>query len=114
MEREVAGVSSTALCRLPARRGRALRPEGGHRCTGADVPYRRMPSELGVRAGASRDVTSAPRPFAPGLLRPTTLGLRLTCCHRSLTGESARARVVYDDGIATSRVRIPSAPRSGL
>ena len=59
----------------PPQRGRARRCEGGHRCTGADVPYRRMPSELGVRAGASRDVTSAPRPFAPGLLRPTTLGL---------------------------------------
>ena len=28
-----------------------------------------MLAELGVRAGASRDVTGAPRPFAPGLLR---------------------------------------------
>jgi len=71
MEREVAGVSSTALCRLPARRGRALRPERGRGLSAGDGWCRRVTVDQRVPARASCGVTAARRWFAPGLLRQT-------------------------------------------
>ena len=68
MEREVVGVSSTALCRLPARRGHALRPEHGRDAPRTDRLCHLVLFDLRFRANLSRQVTDDGEPAGPGMI----------------------------------------------
>jgi len=114
---------AAAPCRLsrrPARPARAI--SSVSRWTRSPMCCRTVlswPTELGVCAGAPRDVTGTPKPFGPSLLRQTTLGLvRHPVGLATPDRAAARGQPSTPTAVPTSRSsapgrRVVAPPRGG-
>ena len=108
------------LSRRPARPARAI--SSVSRWTRSPMCCRTVlswPTELGVCAGAPRDVTGTPKPFGPSLLRQTTLGLvRHPVGLATPDRAAARGQPSTPTAVPTSRSsapgrRVVAPPRGG-